>query len=65
MIKDSLSGKERAHLERPLQLAERNVERCDGIISDLLDFSRQRKIRRESLVVDLWVDEVLSELSFP
>jgi PAS domain S-box-containing protein len=65
MLKDSLSGKEHAHLERPLQLAERNVERCDGIISDLLDFSRQRKIQREPIDIDVWVAEILSEFPFP
>jgi PAS domain S-box-containing protein len=64
-LKDSLSDEEHAHLARPLLLAERNVERCDNIISDLLDFSRQRKIQKEPLVVDGWLAELLDELSFP
>ena len=46
-------------------LAERNVERCDGIISDLLDFSRQRTIEKEHLDIDAWFVELLDELSFP
>ena len=65
LLKDSLSGDEHAHLARPLILAERNVERCDGIISDLLDFSRQRKIEKEPLNIDAWLTELLGELSFP
>ncbi|NOR50693.1 MAG: PAS domain S-box protein [Desulfuromonadales bacterium] len=64
-LKDSLDDEEHAHLARPLLLAERNVERCDNIISDLLDFSRQRKIQREPLAVDGWLAELLDELSFP
>ncbi len=65
LLKNSLSGEEHAHLARPLMLAERNVERCDNIISDLLDFSRQRKIKKEPLDIDAWFAELLGELSFP
>ena len=65
LLKDSLSGEKHAHLARPLMLAERNVERCDDIISDLLDFSRQRKINKEPLHIDVWFAELLGELSFP
>lgn len=65
LLKDALGGEEHAHLARPLLLAERNVERCDNIISDLLDFSRQRKIQREPLLIDRWLAELLDELSFP
>ena len=54
-----------SHLARPLQLAERNVERCDSIISDLLDFSRQRKIEKEAVAIDEWLAELLDELTFP
>ena len=65
LLKDSLSGEEHERLARPLMLAERNVERCDAIISDLLDFSRQRKIEKEPLDIDAWFAELLGELSFP
>ena len=65
LLKDSLSDEDHAHLARPLLLAERNIERCDNIISDLLDFSRQRNIQKEQLDIDAWLTELLSELSFP
>ena len=65
LLKDSLRGEEYAHLARPLLLAERNVERCDNIISDLLDFSRQRDIQKKSLDIDAWFAELLGELTFP
>ncbi len=65
LLKDLLSGEQHEHLARPLKLAERNVERCDNIISELLDFSRQRKIQKEPLNIDEWLSELLSELSFP
>ncbi len=65
LLKDSLAGEEYAHLARPLELAERNVERCDNIISDLLDFSRQRTIEKEPIKIDAWFSELLDELFFP
>jgi PAS domain S-box-containing protein len=65
LLKNALQGDDFAHLSRPLQLAERNVERCDSIISDLLDFSRQREIKKETVSIDEWLAELLDELSFP
>lgn len=65
LLKEALAGAEYAHLARPLELAERNVERCDNIISDLLDFSRQRNIEKKALDIDSWLAELLDELSFP
>jgi PAS domain S-box-containing protein len=65
LLKEALSGGAYAHLARPLLLAERNVERCDDIISDLLDFSRQRTINYESIDMDAWLAELLHELVFP
>jgi PAS domain S-box-containing protein len=65
LLKDALQGDDFSHLARPLQLAERNVERCDSIISDLLDFSRQRKIEKETVAIDEWLVELLDELNFP
>jgi len=46
-------------------LAERNVERCDRIISELLDFSRQREIQPDLIGLDEWLSELLEEMSFP
>jgi PAS domain S-box-containing protein len=65
LLKEALQGDDYSHLARALQLAERNVERCDSIISDLLDFSRQRKIEREVVSIDEWLSELLAELTFP
>jgi PAS domain S-box-containing protein len=65
LLKNALQGEAFASLARPLQLAERNVERCDSIISDLLDFSRQREIKKEVVAIDEWLAELLDELIFP
>jgi signal transduction histidine kinase len=60
-----LKGKEYAHLARPLTLAERNVERCDNIISELLDFSRQRKIQKQPLAIGPWLADLIGEFPIP
>lgn len=65
VLKEQLKAGDQASLERSLLLAERNVERCDDIISDLLDFSRRRSMQKKALQIDPWFDELLDELSIP
>jgi PAS domain S-box-containing protein len=65
LLRHALQGEEHEALHKPLLLAERNVDRCDGIISDLLDFSRQRKSQKERFAFDTWFAEVLEELAIP
>jgi signal transduction histidine kinase len=65
LLKESLQGAEHANLAKPLLLAERNVDRCDTIISDLLDFSRQRRIEKTPILIDDWVTDFLEEMKTP
>ena len=65
LLRESFDFTDKPQLERPLKLAERNVERCDGIISDLLDFSRQRKIRKMPVDLNQWFRELLDEIKIP
>jgi len=54
-----------SNLERPLGRVERNIERCDRIISDLLDFTRLRELNRTEIEADAWLEEILNEQRFP
>jgi len=65
LLKELLQGAEYASVDKPLSLAERNVERCDTIISDLLDFSRQRRVEKTACKIDEWLTELLDEMSLP
>lgn len=65
LIRDLVDETALAQLQRPLDLAERNVVRCDGIISELLDFSKQRELRKETLNVDKWLVSILDEILWP
>jgi PAS domain S-box-containing protein len=60
-----LPGECIASAERSLLLAERNVQRCDEIISELLDFTRRRYPQCERFAVDPWLRSLLEELSWP
>jgi PAS domain S-box-containing protein len=50
---------------RTLDLAERNIVRCNNIISELLDYTRCRTLDRQLTRVDVWLDAVLNELQSP
>ena len=52
-------------LKRALSLAERNVSRCDNIISELLDFTRNRELHLKKVDLDTWLKRLLSELEVP
>jgi signal transduction histidine kinase len=48
-------------LERPIARIERSIGRCNRIISDLLDFSRQRELQCQEHPIDDWLARVLAE----
>ncbi|GEO43338.1 hypothetical protein SAE02_74860 [Skermanella aerolata] len=52
-------------LDRPIARIDRSIERCNRIISDLLDFSRSGEPRPEPRLVGAWLDEVLAEQCLP
>jgi len=56
-------GEER--LTRALDRIERNVERCDRIIDELLEFTRERPLAVQPVGVDTWLPEVLEGLTLP
>jgi len=63
-IKEFVSGKGLA-LDRPLTRIERSIARCDGIVTDLLDYARSRQLQSTEQVMDQWLGEVLDEQKLP
>jgi PAS domain S-box-containing protein len=63
-IRESLLGKG-IELERPLNRVDRNIQRCDRIITDLLDFTRMRDLNRVEIDADSWLEDVLAEQRLP
>jgi PAS domain S-box-containing protein len=48
-------------VERAVERVERNIARCNGIINDLLEFTRKRDLNRTSTAIDGWLAEMLDE----
>jgi PAS domain S-box-containing protein len=63
-IRELISGKGFA-LDRPLTRIERSIGRCDGIVTDLLDYARSRQLQCVPQSVDQWLGEVLEDQKMP
>lgn len=48
-------------VEPQLERINNGVTRCDGIISQLLDFTRTKNLQRDTLVVDEWLANQMQE----
>jgi signal transduction histidine kinase len=48
-------------VDRPIARMERSIERCDRIISDLLEYTRHRALNLSRVNFDRWLAEVLAE----
>ncbi|HLI22542.1 MAG TPA: ATP-binding protein, partial [Stellaceae bacterium] len=60
-----LAGSKGVNLDRPIERIERSVGRCDRIISELLDYTRVRELRRSTAPFDTWLEEVLNDQKLP
>lgn len=64
LIANSLNATD-LELLTAVRLAERNIQRCDLIIEELLDYTRSRELRLELTDFDAWMEEVLDEQRVP
>lgn len=64
-IGDAIERHEMKRVDRALSLAARNIRRCDGIITELLDFTRQKELKKASMDVDVWLEGLLDEQELP
>lgn len=52
-------------LGQTLDRAIRGIDRCDGIITDLLDYARSQGVKLESIDIDRCLGQLLSDYDFP
>lgn len=52
-------------LERALGRAGRSIDRCERIITELLDFARAKGLQREPTALDAWLMHVMEEQKIP
>jgi signal transduction histidine kinase len=64
-IEDAMEQHQFNRVARALKLAERNINRCDEIISELLGFSRPRALKPEPMDVDTWLKSLMAEQDIP
>jgi DNA-binding LacI/PurR family transcriptional regulator/signal transduction histidine kinase len=60
-IGDAIERDEINRVERALQLAERNIVRCDAIITELLDYTRDQVLQLSPIQIDSWLERLLDE----
>ena len=53
------------NLAKPLERIQRGINRCNNIVSDLLNFARDRKLELKELDLDSWLTETLKEFTLP
>jgi sigma-B regulation protein RsbU (phosphoserine phosphatase) len=52
-------------VERPLDRIQRNITRCDAIITELLEYTRMPELNLQTVEIDAWLDRLLDELAKP
>lgn len=64
-IQIAMEKKDMERIHRAIALAERNIKRCDNIITELLDYTRKLEVRLSMVNLDDWVGEILDEQGLP
>lgn len=64
LVRKLTAGKELG-IDRALDRADRNIDRCARIIGDILDFTRTRELKREPVAIDGWLEETVAEMTLP
>jgi signal transduction histidine kinase len=64
VIRNKLKSSD-GELNRNFDRAERNIDRCTGIINDLLEYAQVRAPNREAAILDRLVRETVEEYSLP
>ncbi len=64
-IEESLESKDRQRVNRPIELAERSINRCVKIVEELTSYARVKKLSLSKASVDLWLNNVIEEQQIP
>ena len=59
------SDKSDVRVQQAIERIDRNVDRCDRIIDELLDFTRITELDRHVAPVDEWLESVITEQDIP
>jgi signal transduction histidine kinase len=65
LVAESLKDAASPTARRALDRAERNIERCNGIIEELLEYVRSRPLTTTRTNLDPWLQEAVREIVIP
>ena len=64
-ILNKLTDKNNDRVKKALGIVDRNIDRCDHIIDELLDFTRITDLERHPTRVDEWLASIIDEQNIP
>lgn len=64
-LRELLEDSKQPGISNMLDLAERNIVRCDRIINEMLDYTRKRGLITENRAFDPWLESILAEIELP
>ena len=64
-LDEAITRSEYDYVSKMTELAERNIDRCDRIINEMLDFTRNRQLIEEQIDFDQWLEALLDEQTIP
>ncbi len=64
-IKTAIKKNQPERIERAIKLAERNIVKCDNILAEFIDITREIEINKIQVKIDAWIRGFLEEQTFP
>lgn len=65
LINESLQSDNAEHMKHALEIAERNIKRCDHIIDELVDYAQYKDFKFEPVDIDNWLSMVIKNQDLP
>ena len=59
------AGEPDAKIAKHIKIIESEIQQANGIINEILTYSRQRELKPEHVLLNVWLEEVLSVYPFP
>jgi signal transduction histidine kinase len=64
-IRTALERNQRERIEKALNMAERNIKRCDSILAEFLNMTQSIEIRKRAVNIDTWIKEIIEGMYLP
>jgi signal transduction histidine kinase len=64
-IRSAIERSQPERVEKALNLAERNVKRCDSILTEFINITRMKELRIMPVNIDSWLKKIIEGLDLP